>query len=58
VAEITWKWKSRRDGLAWLLSVLDYEPNHRATHALLAEHYSEVGDSQKAEAHAQMSRGE
>jgi tetratricopeptide (TPR) repeat protein len=58
VAEITWRWKSRRDGLAWLLSVLDYEPNHRATHALLAEHYSEVGDSQKAETHAQMSRGE
>jgi tetratricopeptide (TPR) repeat protein len=58
VAEITWRWKSRRDGLAWLLSILDYEPNHRATHALLAEHYSEVGDSQKAEAHAQLSRGE
>lgn len=58
VAEITWRWKSRRDGLAWLLSVLDYEPTHRAAHALLAEHYSEVGDSQKAEVHAQMSRGE
>lgn len=58
VAEITWKWKSRQDGLAWLLSILDYEPTHRATHALLATHYSEVGDKDNAEAHTRMSRGE
>lgn len=58
VAEITWNWKSRQDGLAWLLSVLDYEPTHRATHALLAKHYSEVGDKDKAEVHARMSSGE
>ena len=55
---LSWKWKSRQDGLAWLLSILDYEPTHRATHALLATHYSEVGDKDKAEAHTRMSRGE
>jgi len=55
VAEITWRHKSRRDGLAWLLSVIDFDSNHKAAHQLLATHYSESGEEQKAAYHRQLS---
>ncbi len=57
VGQITWKWKSRRDGLAWLRSVLEFAPDHKPTHALLAEHYEQEGDHQKAEFHRRKSEG-
>lgn len=52
VAEITWKWKSRRDGEAWLMSVLEFDPEHAATHALLAKHFELTGNQDKAAYHA------
>ena len=57
VGEITWKWKSRRDGLAWLRSVLEFAPEHQPTHALLAEHYEQAGDRELAEYHQRKSEG-
>lgn len=57
VAEITWRWKSRSDGAAWLHSVLEFDPDHRETHALLATHYAAIGDNEKAARHRQMSEG-
>lgn len=51
VAELTWKWKSRDEGEKWLLSVLEIDPSHQATHQLLAQHYTLRGDSVRGEEH-------
>lgn len=51
VASTTWRWKSRTEGVKWLGSILAIDPNHRETHALLAEHYEKTGDLEKAAHH-------
>lgn len=51
VAAITWKWKSRTDGEAWLRSILEYDPKHKDANAMLAEHYQILGRSELAEEH-------
>lgn len=51
VAQTVWRWKSRTDGAAWLHSVLEFDPDHRPTHELLAEHYERAGQEQKAAYH-------
>ena len=58
VASITWQWKSRSDGEAWLRSVLEYDPKHPGTHKLLAEHYDSVGRKEEAEFHRKLAQGE
>ena len=58
VAEITWKWKSRTDGEAWLKSVLEYDANHKPTHRLLAEHYTSAGKPELAKHHRQLAATE
>ena len=58
VASITWQWKSRSDGEAWLRSVLEYDPKHPGTHKLLAEHYDSVGRKEEAEIHRKLAQGE
>jgi tetratricopeptide (TPR) repeat protein len=55
MASITWKWKSRRDGAAWLQSILESDPNHQPAHRLLADHYEELGDAGRREFHKRMS---
>lgn len=55
VASVTWHWKSRTEGAAWLHSVLEFDPEHKATHALLAQHYAATGDQQKAAYHRRLS---
>jgi Flp pilus assembly protein TadD len=56
IASTTWKWKSRSDGEAWLRSVLEYDPTHKETHKLLAEHYERIGRKDKAEYHRKMAQ--
>jgi tetratricopeptide (TPR) repeat protein len=58
VASITWKWKSRNDGEAWLRSVLEYDPKHTGAHKLLAEHYEGLGRKDKAELHRKLAQSE
>ncbi|APZ92700.1 tetratricopeptide repeat protein [Fuerstiella marisgermanici] len=58
IGSVTWKWKSRRDGVAWLQSVLEFSPKHTPTHKLLAQHYEESGDRKKAKYHKKMSEGD
>lgn len=41
------------DGVRWLLSVLNLDPNHRPTHAALARYYRSVGNDQLAKQHEQ-----
>jgi tetratricopeptide (TPR) repeat protein len=48
VGKLTWKWRSRDGGVRWLRSVLDYDPGHVETHKLLAQHYRESGDEERA----------
>lgn len=57
VASLTWKWKSRSDGEAWLRSVLDYDPDHKDAHAMLAEHYANTGRPDLAERHRKKAEG-
>lgn len=54
VALITWRYKSREEGKRWLLSLLNYEPRHPPTHALLAEHYNLIGDRERALHHQRL----
>lgn len=58
VASITWKWKSRTDGEAWLRSVLEYDPKHIGAHKLLLEHYENLGRKDKAEYHKRLTQSE
>jgi tetratricopeptide (TPR) repeat protein len=41
------------EGLRWLHSALQEDPNHAATHQALAEHYQRVGDFARAREHRQ-----
>ena len=45
------RYDSPSDGLGWLLSVLDVDPHHRPTHAVLAEYYAGKGNEKLAEHH-------
>jgi predicted Zn-dependent protease len=44
------------EGLRWLYGALDLVPDHKATHAALAEHYESKGDKAQAEYHRSRSR--
>jgi tetratricopeptide (TPR) repeat protein len=57
VASLTWKWKSRKDGEAWLRSVLDYDPENKEAHAMLAEHYASTERPELAELHRKKANG-
>src|SRR5262249_5166175 len=50
--------QSREDGLAWLSSVLQFDPMHRKTHRALADYYSKIGQSEQAERHRRLPREE
>ena len=58
LASITWKWKSRTDGEAWLRSVLEYDPKHAGAHELLANHYESIGQKDEAALHKKLAQGE
>ncbi len=51
VGELTWKWKSHKEGARWLLSVLEQDPGHIGAHTILAEHFSQLGDEQATTFH-------
>ncbi len=55
IAEITFRYKSRQEGVNWLHSLLHLQPDHVPTHRLLAEHYEEIGDRERAAKHRAMS---
>ena len=38
LAELTWRWKSRREGLSWMRVVLRVDPAHAEAKRFLAEH--------------------
>lgn len=54
VGELTWRWRSHEEGAAWLLSLLEFDPSHRPTHALLARHYELLGNNEKAKRHREL----
>lgn len=58
VGRLTWEWRSRDVGEQWLRSVLEYDAEHVGTHSMLAEHYLDVGDQERAAHHQQMAGSE
>jgi tetratricopeptide (TPR) repeat protein len=38
IGELTYRWKSREEGLQWCLAALDLDPQHPAARALITEH--------------------
>lgn len=38
IGELTYRWKSRSEGVQWLLTALDVDPDHRRSRALLEAH--------------------
>ena len=57
IAAITWKYKSREEGVKWFLSLLRLAPRHAPTHAALVIHYHAVGDQERAAVHRGLSQG-
>ena len=51
---ITWKWKSREEGLRWFRSALDLDPHHKKTHSALADHFKITGKQEQADRHRKM----
>ena len=45
-----------QQGLAWLNSALQDDPNHRATHQALAEYYDRAGQKDRAEKHRKLAQ--
>ncbi|MFN9718901.1 MAG: tetratricopeptide repeat protein, partial [Planctomycetota bacterium] len=43
--------ESRDEGVAWLQSILMSHPEHAETHQVLADYFSKIGDSTRAEIH-------
>ena len=48
LGELTWRWKSRREGINWMRVVLRIEPDHQAARAFLAEHATGLEPDQEA----------
>jgi Tfp pilus assembly protein PilF len=42
-----------QDGLHWLNTALDVDPNHRPTHQALADYFERTGDEARARHHRQ-----
>lgn len=51
VGELSWRWKSRKEGARWLLSVLEQNPEHTEAHTILAEHFALLGNEETAAFH-------
>lgn len=51
VGELTWRWKSHDEGAIWLLSLLELDPLHQQSHALLARHRELKGETNRADHH-------
>jgi tetratricopeptide (TPR) repeat protein len=45
-----------KEGLRWLYGVLDIDPKHKPTHAVLADYFGSQGDSLRADYHRQLAR--
>lgn len=45
------RFRSREEGVNWLRSALLIDPDHRPTHAILADYYAKRGDREAAEHH-------
>jgi len=41
------------EGVAWLETILRFEPNHLPAHEALADYFSANGDSERAQRHRQ-----
>ena len=54
VGKLTLEWRSSDAGERWLRSVLEYDPGHGETHNLLAQHYQESGNLERAAHHRKM----
>jgi Flp pilus assembly protein TadD len=44
------------EGLRWLVGALEVAPDHRPTHAALADYYAARGDAERAEYHRRLAR--
>lgn len=51
VGRLYMKYGTREEGANWLKTVLAIAPSHQPTHALLAEHYDEIGEKALAQEH-------
>ncbi|MSR58970.1 MAG: tetratricopeptide repeat protein [Planctomycetaceae bacterium] len=47
------RYRSRENGVSWLKSVLQYDPQHSDTHRSLADYYELVGETELAKQHRQ-----
>lgn len=50
---LMWKHISRTEGVAWLQSALQFNPDHAGAHQALVEHYEKIGNHDLAERHRQ-----
>jgi len=44
------------DGVAWLETILRFDPRYRPAHETLAEHYRKLGDEDRARQHAELAQ--
>jgi tetratricopeptide (TPR) repeat protein len=51
IGTLVMRFRSRQDGAAWLMSLLQYDPNHAGAHRTLADYYTQLGDAELAETH-------
>jgi tetratricopeptide (TPR) repeat protein len=51
IGSILLRHRSREDGVGWLQSLLQYDPNHPGAHEALADYYTKVGNEPMAEQH-------
>ncbi len=51
------QYASASDGIAWLYSALEIDPQHTKTHQALAEYYQQHGNPKLAERHARLAAG-
>lgn len=54
IGMITWKWRSRAEGLRWFQSVLSLDPTHQKTHLALAAHFDLTGERARADEHRKL----
>ena len=56
IAMISMNHESPDEGLRWLLSVIDLDPRHAASHVALADHYHRIGNAELKEKHREIAK--
>lgn len=56
IGQMVLRHRSRPEGVAWLRSILRYDPDHTGAHQVLAEYYEKTGDVDLARRHSSIAR--